>query len=64
MCLAKAYLDEKERPFLEDVTSLRVEGRKLHLCNLFGETKELEASIREIDFQDSRILLDRQRDKR
>ena len=60
MCLAKAYLDEKEDSLLEDITSLWVEGGKLHLRNLFGEMKELGASIKEIDFQNSRILLERQ----
>ncbi|MFH1087549.1 MAG: CooT family nickel-binding protein [Chloroflexota bacterium] len=57
MCLAKAYVDEEEGSVLEDITSLRVEGTKLRLRNLFGETKELEASVKEIDFRQSRIVL-------
>ena len=60
MCLAKAYLNEvKDNEFiLEDVTQLRIEGSKLHLVTLFGERKEIEGSVREVDFQNSRIIID------
>ncbi len=59
MCLAKAYLNEvKDNEFiLEDVTNLRIEGNKLHLVTLFGERKEIEGSVREVDFQNSRIII-------
>jgi len=32
-------------------------GNKLILTTIFGETKEVEASIKKIDFRDSNIIL-------
>lgn len=61
MCLGKAYLEgngEREL-LLESVALLEVRGEKLRLSSLFGEEKEIEASLREIDFQTSRIILER-----
>lgn len=59
MCLARAYLDDEEKPLLEEVAELRVEGNKLRFRTLFGEERELQACLREIDFQNSTILLER-----
>ncbi len=58
MCLARAYLDDEKRPLLEEVAELRVEGNKLRFRTLFGEERELQACLREIDFQNSTILLE------
>ena len=60
MCLAKAYAGEgeKESLILEDVASVRIEGNKLLLRNLFGEQKEVDGLIREINFQNSRLTLE------
>ena len=60
MCLAKAYASEgeKESLILEDVASVRIEGNKLLLQNLFGEQKEVDGTIREINFQNSRLTLE------
>ena len=60
MCLAKAYAGEgeKESLILEDVASVRIEGNKLLLRNLFGEQKEIDGAIREINFQNSRLTLE------
>ena len=61
MCLGKAYLEgngEREL-LLESVALLEVRGKKLRLSSLFGEEKEIEASLREVDFQTSRIILER-----
>ena len=59
MCLARAYLGENgNKEFLmEDVAFLKIDGNKLHMWTLFGEQKELEATISEIDFQNSNIIL-------
>jgi predicted RNA-binding protein len=61
MCLAKAYMGKiSENELLaEDVSSIRVEGGRVRVTTLFGEQKEYEAGIREIDFRASRILLDK-----
>ena len=58
MCLARAYLDDEEKPLLEEVAELWVEGNKLRFRTLFGEERELQACLREIDFQNSTILLE------
>lgn len=60
MCLAKAYASEgeKESLILEDVASVRIEGNKLLLQNLFGEQKEVDGTIREINFQNSKLTLE------
>lgn len=57
MCLAKAYSDREEKVLLEDVAFLKVEGGKVRLWTLFGEERELQGSVKEVDFQSSKILL-------
>jgi len=61
MCLAKVYLSTNgQRELLvEEVTSLKIEGKMLHLRTLFGEQKEIAAAVREVDFQNSTITLDK-----
>ena len=59
MCLSKAYIDKNgERGLLmEEVASVEVRDDKLLLKSLFGEQKEVEANIREIDFLTHSIVL-------
>ncbi len=60
MCLAKAYVGsngEKEL-LMEEIASLKVKEGKLLVTTLFGEQREIEASIREIDFMASSIILE------
>ena len=59
MCLAKAYLGGKgERELLiEEIASLKVKDGKLLITTLFGEQREIEANISEIDFMASSIVL-------
>jgi predicted RNA-binding protein len=59
MCLAKAFLGNENEPLAEDITALKTEDGKLLITTLFGEQKEIEASITEIDFKASRILLEK-----
>jgi predicted RNA-binding protein len=62
MCLAKAYLgggSSENELLAEDITMLKIDGDKLLITTLFGEQKEIEASISEIDFKASRILLEK-----
>jgi predicted RNA-binding protein len=60
MCEATAFLigeDGREEVLLKDVDILRPRGRKLYLCDIFGEQKEVEAEIQEISLLNHRILL-------
>ncbi|MBN1644210.1 MAG: CooT family nickel-binding protein [Dehalococcoidales bacterium] len=60
MCLAKAYVekDGKSNFLMSEVASIEVEGKNLTLKNLFGEKKEITATIREIDFVGSSLRLE------
>jgi|TARA_B100001971_G_C18238304_1_gene568942 predicted RNA-binding protein len=55
MCLSKVYVDSEL--LIEEIACVKVEGEKLLLKTLFGEQKEIEASIVEIDFLSHSILL-------
>jgi len=65
MCLAKAYLSKNgERELLmQEIAYLGVGDEKLLLRTLFGEQKEVEANLREIDFANSSIILEKLGDK-
>ena len=60
MCLSKAYIekDGKKEFLMTDIASIKVEGGKLILKSLFGEKKEINASIREVDFTSSLLKLE------
>lgn len=60
MCLSKVYVDRdgKKELLLEDVASVSIEGEKILLKTLFGEHKEIEANIRQIDFLANSIFLE------
>ncbi|MBT9159729.1 MAG: CooT family nickel-binding protein [Dehalococcoidia bacterium] len=61
MCLARAYLSAngQRELLLEEVASLKIEGEMLHLRTLFGEQREIAAAVREVDFQNSTITLEK-----
>ena len=60
MCLAKAFFgeDEKEELIMEDISAVRVNGEKLNFRSLFGEQKEIDGTIKEINFQSGRIIVE------
>ena len=61
MCLAKAYLEGRQGDrelVLESVSLVESKGERLHLSTIFGEEREVAAVIREIDFENSRIILE------
>ena len=59
MCLSKVYFDRGGRKeiLLEEVASVIVDDGKLQLKTLFGEQKEINARIKEIDLVAHSILL-------
>ena len=61
MCLAKAYLQEKGKKelLLQEVALIEIEDKRLRLSTIFGEQKEIEADIKQIDFQNSNVILER-----
>ena len=60
MCLSKVYFDRggKKEILLEEVATIIVDDRKLQLRTLFGEQKEINARIKEIDLVAHNILLE------
>jgi len=60
MCLAKVYIgnDDERELLMEEIACLKAEGSKLLMTSLFGEEREIEASIKEIDFMGSRVVLE------
>lgn len=66
MCMAKAYLKHGPRKevLLEEVAYIQLEGESLLLKPLFGEQKSVRATIREIDFLNSTILLEKAEEAR
>jgi predicted RNA-binding protein len=60
MCLAKAYVGDisDKKLLMEEIASLKAQDGKLLVTTLFGEQREIEADIREIDFMASRIVLE------
>jgi predicted RNA-binding protein len=42
---------------MEEIASLKAKDGKLLVTTLFGEQREIEASIKEIDFMSSSIVL-------
>jgi predicted RNA-binding protein len=60
MCLSKVYFDRdgKKEIILEEVASIVATGGKLQLKTLFGEQKEIEAHIKEVDLLAHSVLLE------
>lgn len=61
MCLARAYVGGagKKELLAEEIASVKTGGGKVLITTLFGEKTEIAAEIKEIDFRDSSILLER-----
>ena len=60
MCLSKVYLkrDSEKSLLMEDVASVEHQGDRLLLKTLFGEEKEVAASIRQVDLVSNAIVLE------
>lgn len=61
MCLAKAFLKVSgERELvLEDVAFIEIDNKTLRLSTIFGEQKDIEAIVKEVDFENSSVILER-----
>ncbi|KXB02153.1 hypothetical protein AKJ43_02320 [candidate division MSBL1 archaeon SCGC-AAA261D19] len=63
MCLVNVYIKNgnKKEEFLREAAFLGVKGDNLTFKTLFGKEKSIKAKIEEIDFANSRVLLDRKK---
>ena len=59
MCLSKVFVDRNgERELLmEEIASVEIGDDKLLFKTLFGEQKEIEGNIRQIDFLTHTVIL-------
>jgi len=60
MCLSKVYVDrnDKRELLMEEIASVEIGDGKLVFKTLFGEQKEIEAKIRQIDFLSHSLVLE------
>jgi predicted RNA-binding protein len=60
MCLSKAYFEKNgdRELLLEEIASVEVEDDRLLFKTLFGEQKEVQAGIKQIDFMTHAIILE------
>ena len=60
MCLSKAYIDHNgdTELLMEEVSSITTDDGKLWLKSLLGEQREIEATVKKIDFMTHAIFLE------
>ena len=60
MCLASAYWSgESDQPILQDIALMLVNGDDVKLQTLFGEQESVQGRVMEVDFEQSRIIMER-----
>jgi predicted RNA-binding protein len=63
MCLAKVYEATKtDEPVLEDVAYMVIDGDRVEVETLFGEKRILHATVRQVDFLNSSVQLNLDRE--
>ncbi len=63
MCLARLYEATKgDEPVLEDVAYMVIDGDRVEVETLFGEKRILHATVREVDFLNSSVQLNLDRE--
>ena len=60
MCMAKLYeVTEGDKPILEDIARMIIDGRRVQVETLFGETRVFQGKVRQIDFLKSQVQLEK-----
>ncbi len=59
MCEAKVFIEKegKLEDFMENVVTIKPEGDKLLLVDLFGEQKFVDAEVKEIKLLEHQVIL-------
>lgn len=61
MCLAAAYQStESDQPILQEIAHVRIDGNEVELETLFGDRKVLQGRIHEIDFMNSKLIIEQE----
>ena len=58
MCLAKIRVNDEQKNAFQDIALLRIEDGVVYLSTLFGEEKEIAGRVKEINFQNSTVLVE------
>jgi predicted RNA-binding protein len=59
MCLANIYQSDRAgKPLVKSVAYLRIDDNRMVTESLMGETKVIQAKIKEIDFMNSDIIVE------
>jgi len=60
MCMAKLYeATEGDKPILEDIALMIIDGRRVQVETLFGEKRVFRGKVRQIDFLKSQVQLEK-----
>jgi len=60
MCMAKLYeATEGDKPILEDIALMIIDGRRVQVETLFGEKRVFRGMVRQIDFLKSQVQLEK-----
>jgi len=60
MCLAKVYeAREGDEPILEDIAHMTIDGDRVEVETLFGEKRVFHGKVRQVDFLNSRVQLEK-----
>ena len=59
MCLAKLYQNGgSEELILDNIAYMKLDGQRVELETLFGESKTLHGKVRQVDFVKSRVIFE------
>ena len=59
MCLAKAYTNrEMDEPILENISHMDLDGKSIRMETMFGEEKVISGKVLEVDFENSKIIVE------
>jgi len=59
MCLAKAYTNrEMIEPIFENISHMDFDGKNIRMETMFGEKKVIQGKVLEVDFEDSKIIVE------
>ena len=60
MCLSKAYLTTlgERKLLMSEITLVKIDKDKVTLQSLFGEQKDILASVKEVNFVTNSILIE------
>ncbi|MFZ7133410.1 MAG: CooT family nickel-binding protein [Eubacteriales bacterium] len=57
MCLGKLFIEKEAEPLMENISNLAIENGRLVFTSLFGEKQSFVGEVKEIDFNNSKIIM-------